>query len=257
MTKIPKTALITGASSGLGAEYARQLAARGESLVLVSRDAAALEALAGQLRASHGTKIEVLPADLLNRAELERVVARLSDKTKPIDTLVNNAGFGLPLAFERNDIGVEVRHLRLHNEVPMQLMHAALQGMLERNSGTILNVASVAAFIPRSTYSAAKQWLVGFSRWANARYRRLGVTVTAVCPGYTHTNFHERLGLPPGQEGVPRWMWLDAPAVVTESLRAADRGRPLSVPSFRYKVLASIAKIAPAGLVVRIGERGR
>src|SRR5690606_9483465 len=137
----------------------------------------------------------------------------------------NNAGFGLPLAFERNDIDAETRHLRLHNEVPMRLMHAALQGMLQRGEGHILNIASVAAFIPRSTYSAVKQWLVGFSRWANARYRKRGVTVTAVCPGYTHTNFHERLGLPPGEEGIPGWMWLDAPQVIAESLRDAERGK--------------------------------
>ena len=220
-----KTSLITGASSGLGAEYARQLAARGDSLVLVARDERALEALAAELRAAGpATTIEVLAADLLDEAGLASVVARLSDDSRPIDRLINNAGFGLSLEFENNYVEAEVRHLRLHNEVPMRLAHAALQGMLARGSGQILNVASVAAFIPRSTYSASKQWLVMFSRWANARYGSRGVTVTAVCPGYTHTNFHERLGLPPGQEGVPRWMWLNAPAVIAESLRDLDRG---------------------------------
>lgn len=260
-----QTSLITGASSGLGAEYARQLAARGDSLVLVARDERALEALATELRAANtagaaGTataSIEVLAADLLDEAGLAAVIERLSDESRPVDTLINNAGFGLPLEFERNDISAEVQHLRLHNEVPMRLTHAALQGMLARGSGQILNVASVAAFIPRSTYSAVKQWLVVFSRWANARYGPRGIAVTAVCPGYTHTNFHERLGLPPGQEGVPRWMWLDAPAVVAESLRDLDRGKALSIPSFKYKVLARIARIAPSQLAAKIGERGR
>lgn len=255
-----KTSLITGASSGLGAEYARQLAARGDSLILVARDQRALEALAAELRQAHSVgeaSVEVLSADLTNEADLARVVARLSDESHPVDRLINNAGIGLPLEFERNDIDVEVGHLRLHNEVPMRLTHAALQGMLARGSGQIINVASVAAFIPRSTYSAVKQWLVMFSRWANARYKKRGVTVTAVCPGYTHTNFHERLGLPPGQEGVPGWMWLDAPAVIAGSLRDVDRGKAVSIPSFKYKVLARIAMVAPSQLTAKIGERGR
>ena len=251
------TALITGASSGLGAEYARQLAARGDALILVARDEQALEELAGALRGAHGVHVEVLAVDLLDPHGLERVAARLGNREQPVDMLVNNAGFGLPLAFERNDVEAETRHLRLHDEVPMRLMHAALQGMLERGRGRIVNVASVAAFIPRSTYSAAKQWLVGFSRWANARYSPQGVTVTAVCPGFTHTSFHERLGLPPGKEGVPGWMWLDSPKVIAESLRDVDRGRSISIPSFRYKALATIARLTPAGLAARIGERGR
>lgn len=252
------TALITGASSGLGAEYSKQLAARGVSVILVARDQQTLNTLATAIASKSPTvTIEVLAADLLVEHDLDRVVDRLSDRERPIDMLINNAGFGLPLAFEQNDVEAETRHLRLHNEVPMRLTHAALQGMLERGRGYIVNIASVAAFIPRSTYSASKQWLVGFSRWANARYRHRGVTVTAVCPGYTHTNFHERLGLPPGQEGIPRWMWLSADQVVRESLRDVRRGKSLSIPSLKYKLLAGIARIAPANLAARVGERGR
>ena len=139
----------------------------------------------------------------------------------------------------------------------MRLTHRALQVMLKRQNGYIINVASVAAFIPRSTYSAVKQWLVGFSRWANARYRKRGVTVMAVCPGYTHTNFHERLGLPPGQEGIPGWMWLEVGQVVDESLRDLRRGKAVSIPSLKYKILATIAQLAPSGLAAKVGERGR
>jgi len=129
--------------------------------------------------------------------------------------------------------------------------------MLARGHGRIVNVASVAAFIPRSTYGACKGWLVSFSRWANGRYGPRGVTVTAVCPGYTHTNFHERLGLPPGQEGVPDGMWLDARDVVAESLRDAARGAAVSIPSLRYKALVALARFAPPSVAARIGERGR
>lgn len=252
-----KTALITGASSGLGAEYARQLAAKGADLVLVARDRDALETLARKLRAAHGVEVEVMAVDLLAPRQRSKVERRLADPSRPVEILVNNAGFGLPLAFERNDIEDEVRHLDLHVEVPMRLTHAALAPMLARGHGRILNVASVAAFIPRSTYGACKGWLVSFSRWANGRYGPRGVTVTAVCPGFTHTNFHERMGLAPGDEGVAPAMWLDPRTVVAESLSDAGRGKAVSVPSWRYKVLTALTRFAPPSLAARIGENGR
>ncbi|WP_295780468.1 SDR family NAD(P)-dependent oxidoreductase [uncultured Microbacterium sp.] len=249
-----RTALVTGASSGLGAEFARQLAARGADLVLVARDRAALDSVAADIRARHGREVEVMVADLLDADALAAVEARVATG---VDVLVNNAGFGLDLAFERNDVEVEVHHLRLHVEATMRLVHAALPAMLERGSGRIVNVASVAGFVPRGTYGAAKGWLISFSRWANVAYRPRGVTVTAVCPGFVHTNFHERLGLPPGQEGVPDRMWLDAATVVREGLRDAARGRSVSVPSYRYKALVAASRLLPDALVVRAASRGR
>ncbi|WP_136587928.1 SDR family NAD(P)-dependent oxidoreductase [Microbacterium hydrothermale] len=249
-----RTAVITGASSGLGAEFARQLAARGADLVLVARDEAALAAVAAEIEERYPVAVEVLPADLLDPGALAAVEARLAGG---VDVLVNNAGFGLDLAFERNDVEAEVRHLRLHVEAAMRLAHAALPSMLARGSGRIVNVASVAGFVPRGTYGAAKGWLISFSRWANVAYRPRGVTVTAVCPGFVHTNFHERLGLPPGQEGVPDRMWLDAATVVREGLRDAARGRSVSVPSWRYKALVAASRLLPDALVVRAASRGR
>ncbi|WP_322409416.1 SDR family NAD(P)-dependent oxidoreductase [Microbacterium invictum] len=251
-----RTALITGASSGLGAEYARQLAARGMDLVLVARDVAALERVAGEARASGG-EVEILAADLLDADDRARVEERAGDPRHPIDLLVNNAGFGLPLAFERNDPDAEARHLTLHVEVAMRLMRAVLPGMLERGSGRIVNIASVAGFVPRGTYGAAKGWLISFSRWANVTYRARGVTVTAVCPGFVHTNFHERMGLAPGKEGVPAALWLRAPEVVRESLRDVARGRAVSVPSLRYKALVALSRVVPDGLVAAAASRGR
>lgn len=250
------TALVTGASSGLGAEFARQLAERGADVVLVGRDAGALEAVAEEVRA-RGHSAEVLRADLLDPTERARVEARLGDAQHVIDLLVNNAGFGLSLAFEENDIEDEVRHLALHVEVPMRLAHAVLPGMLARGHGRIVNVASVAGFLPRGTYGAVKRWLIDFSRWANVRYRRRGVTVTAVCPGFVHTNFHERLGLPPGQEGVPSGMWLHARGVVAEALSDSARGRSVSIPSVRYKALVALSRVLPDALVMKAAERGR
>jgi uncharacterized protein len=251
------TALITGASSGLGAEFARQLAERGADLVLVARDREALESAAASLRGRYGVSVEVLAADLTVPRQLARVEKRVASEAYPVEVLVNNAGIGLPLAFEQNDIEVEVAHLRLHVEASMRLMHAALAPMLARGHGRILNVASIAGFMPRSTYGAVKGWLISFSRWANVRYAPRGVTVTAVCPGFVHTNFHERLGLPPGEEGIAPALWIDAGTVVRDGLRDASRGRAVSIPSARYKLIAPLLRALPASVTARMGERGR
>ncbi|MDQ1077437.1 MULTISPECIES: SDR family oxidoreductase [Microbacterium] len=248
------TALITGASSGLGAEFARQLAGRGADLVLVARDRTALEGLSAEIRGRLDVRVEVLVADLLEADALAAVEDRLADG---VDVLVNNAGFGLDLAFEKNPVDDEVRHLRLHVEAALRLTHAALGPMLARGSGRIVNVASVAGFVPRGTYGAVKGWLISFSRWANVVYGPRGVTVTAVCPGFVHTNFHERLGLPPGQEGVAPGLWLDAETVVREGLRDAARGRAVSIPSWRYKVIVAASRLLPDSVVVRAAARGR
>ena len=250
------TALITGASAGLGAEFARQLAAKGADLVLVARGTDALNALAGELRTQHGVAVEVLAADLAQEPDVTRVAERIADAGHPIDLLINNAGFGLPLQFADNDIEDEVRHLRVHVEASMRLMHAGIRAMRGRG-GRIINVASVAGFISRSTYSACKSWLIGFSRWANAEYSREGMSVTAVCPGFTHTSFHARMGLAPGHEGVPGPMWLDAADVVREGLRDAARGRSVSIPSLRYKVIVALSRVLPSSLTAGVARRGR
>ena len=164
------TALVTGATAGIGAEFARQLAEQGHRVVLVARDAGRLAAMAAELENRYGAAAETIPADLTDDAGVAAVVARLADPARPVEILVNNAGIGLLKSFEDNDIADEKKHLRLHVETAMELTHAALQGMLARQSGRIINVASVAAFLPRGTYSAAKAWLLSFSRWANMVY---------------------------------------------------------------------------------------
>lgn len=250
------TALITGASAGLGAEFARQLAARGADLVLVARSTGPLDELAAELRDARGVSVQVLTADLVTEEGIKQVVDRVSDPEHPIDLLINNAGFGLPLRFADNDIEAEARHLRIHTEAPMRLMHAAL-GTMRGRGGRIINVASIAGFISRSTYSACKQWLIGFSRWANAEYSRDGVSVTALCPGFTHTTFHERMGLAPGHEGIPAIGWLDASDVVRTGLRDAARGKAVSIPSLRYKAVVALTKVLPPSIIARAARRGR
>lgn len=250
------TALITGASAGLGAEFARQLARQGADLVLVARTSSTLDGLAEELRTRHGVDVQTLVADLSVEADVNRVAERILLDGHPIDLLVNNAGFGLPLQFADNDIDDEVRHLRVHVEASMRLMHAAIRAMRGRG-GRIINVASVAGFISRSTYSACKSWLIGFSRWSNNEYSRDGVTVTALCPGFTHTSFHERMGLAPGQEGVPPMLWLNADDVVREGLRDAARGKAVSIPSLRYKLVVAFTRILPSSLTAGVARRGR
>jgi short-subunit dehydrogenase len=237
------TALVTGATAGLGAEFARQLAEQGHNLVLVARDEARLQATAADLQRRYGTTAEVLCADLTDDAGVAAVVARLSDPSHPVDVLVNNAGIGLLLNFDENSIEDEKKHLKLHVETAMVLSHAALQGMLKRRSGRIINVASVAAFLPRGSYSAAKAWLLSFSRWANLAYADRGVKVTAVCPGFVHTEFHDRMGM--DKSAVPRWTWLHPGRVVGEGLADNARGKAVSIPTKRYKVLAAAARILP------------
>jgi short-subunit dehydrogenase len=241
------TALITGASAGLGAEFARQLAARGTNLVLVARNRVRLEEAAAGLERRYGIRTEVLPADLTDDAGVAAVVERLSDAERPVGILVNNAGIGLLHNFEDNRISEEKKHLKLHGETAMVLTHAAVKGMLERREGRIINVASIAAFLPRGTYSAAKAWLLSFSRWANLAYRKQGIKVTAVCPGFTHTEFHDRMGM--DKSVAPSWAWLHAERVVREGLADNERGRAVSIPSKRYKLVAAVARVAPAKLV--------
>ncbi|WP_115790188.1 SDR family NAD(P)-dependent oxidoreductase [Arthrobacter silvisoli] len=240
------TALVTGATAGLGAEFARQLAEEGHHLVLVARDAGRLRAEAEVLERDYSITAEVLPADLADDAGVAAVVERLLDAARPVDVLVNSAGIGLLHSFEKNSADDEKRHLRLHVQTPMELCHAALQGMLQRGSGRIINVASVAAFANRGSYSAAKAWQVSFSRWANLAYAARGVKVTALCPGFVHTEFHDRMGM--DKSVAPRWMWLKAERVVSEALADNEAGKAISIPTKRYKVVTAVARVLPARL---------
>ncbi|YCH06533.1 SDR family NAD(P)-dependent oxidoreductase [Arthrobacter sp. alpha11c] len=240
------TALVTGATAGLGAEFARQLAEAGHHLVLVARDEERLKEKAEEFERDFSISAEVLSADLTTDVGVSLVAERLRDAARPVDVLVNNAGIGLLKSFEQNELEEERRHLRLHVQTPLELCHAALEVMLARGKGRIINVASVAAFANRGTYSAAKAWQVTFSRWANIAYGKSGVQVTAVCPGFTHTEFHERMGM--DKSVAPRVLWLGAERVVREGLEDNAKGKAVSIPTRRYKVVSFFARILPAKL---------
>jgi uncharacterized protein len=249
------TALITGATAGIGLAFARQLAAQGHDLVLVARDRARLESTAEELRAEHGVRVEVLAADLTDRAQLAIVEARLAATDQPVELLVNNAGFGLRHRFLANDIEQEQAHLDVLVVAVLRLSHAALGAMVERGHGGIINVSSVAAFLPRGTYSAAKAWVNSFSEWAHHEYAERGVRVMALCPGFTKTEFHERMDV--GRDSVPSFLWLEVDALVATALRDYAKGKVISIPDARYKAIAAASRVVPNGLLQRLQSLGR
>lgn len=247
------TSLITGATAGIGHEYAVQLAARGDDLVLVARDTARLEQVAEELRRAHQVEVEVLVADLTDRADLARVEARLADRRRPVDLLVNNAGFGLKKRFLDNTADEETAMLEVLVTAVLRLSHAALGAMAERGHGGIVNVSSVAAFLPRGSYSAAKAWVNSFSEWAHLEYASRGVKVMALCPGFTKTEFHERMQVTRGDG----FMWLDVEFLVSTSLKDFEKGRVYSIPGAQYKAVRALTSVIPSRVLRLTQSMGR
>ena len=247
------TSLITGATAGIGHEYAVQLAARGNDLVLVARDGARLEQVAADLRRAHQVQVEVLVADLVDRADLARVEARLADHDRPVDLLVNNAGFGLKKRFLDNTADEETAMLEVLVTAVLRLTHAALGAMAERGHGGIINVSSVAAFLPRGSYSAAKAWVNTFTEWAHMEYGPRGVQVMALCPGFTKTEFHERMQVTRGDG----FMWLDVEFLVSTSLKDFEKGRVYSIPGAQYKAVRALTSDIPNRVLRLTQSMGR
>jgi short-subunit dehydrogenase len=241
------TALVTGATAGIGREFALQLAARGDDLVLVARDVARLETLAQELRAEHGVKVEVLPADLSDRGQTARVAARVASNEQPVDVLVNNAGYSLKRRFLDNDVADEEALFDVLARAVLVLSHAAGNAMRVRGRGAIVNVSSVASFMASGTYSAEKSFVTVLTEGLAAELAGTGVTATALCPGFTHTEFHERADV--DMSRLPEFVWLDAPRLVRDALADVDRGKVVSVPGRRYKVAVAALRMLPRPLV--------
>ncbi|MFB9314035.1 SDR family NAD(P)-dependent oxidoreductase [Nocardioides plantarum] len=247
------TALVTGATAGIGHAFAVHLARRGHDLVLVARDGSRLEDVAATLRTDHDVDVETLVADLVVPDDLLRVEDRLRDVSRPVDLLVNNAGFGLKKRFLDNSVGEEAAMLGVLVTAVLRLSHAALGPMTERGSGGVINVSSVAAFLPRGTYAAAKAWVNSFSEWAATEYRSQGVTVMALCPGFTKTEFHERMQVKRGDS----FMWLDVDFLVDKALKDFDKGRALSIPGAHYKAIAGLTRLIPSRALQTYQSIGR
>ncbi len=248
-------ALVTGPTAGLGRVLALRRAEGGYDLVVVARDRERLQSLADELSRSHGATSEVLVADLSDRAGMGLVEDRLTDASRPVDLLVNNAGFGLKRRFSHNSVDQEQAALDILVTAVMRLTHAALGPMTARGSGGIINVASVAAYQPRGSYSAAKAWVTTFGAWASQEYAPQGVHIMTLCPGFTRTEFHQRMDV--ARESVPRPLWLDVDRVVDEALADWDAGKRLSIPSKRYKLITAVSRHTPTAMLQRFQSLGR
>lgn len=244
------TALITGATAGIGAAFAGRLAADRFDLVLVARDASRLEESAAVLRRDRGVAVEVISADLGTDEGIARIEKRLSDG---VDLLINNAGYGLPGKFLEVPVADEVTMLRVHCEAVLRLTTSALAGMVERKRGGVINVSSVGAFVPRGTYGASKAWVVSFTEGIAKDLAGTGVRVMALCPGFVHTEFHDRSKM--DISGIPEFMWFEASELVNLALRDYRKGTVVSIPSARYKAIVALTKFAPRGLVGKLSTR--
>jgi hypothetical protein len=244
------TALVTGATAGIGAAFVDRLARDGHDLVLVARDAERLDRAVAGL-AARGTKAAALPADLATDAGIAAVEARLA--AGPVDLLVNNAGFGHRGRFLAVPVADELTMLKVHVEAVLRLTGAALPGMVERGRGGVVNVASVAAFFPRGTYGASKAWVVSFSQAARQDVKGSGVDVLALCPGFTRTEFHDRAGM--DMSGVRPFLWLSAAGVVDTALADLRAGRAVSVPGWQYKAIVAAGALVPRNLAARLASR--
>jgi short-subunit dehydrogenase len=249
-------AVVTGATAGIGREFAEQLGARGYDLLLVARDRQRLAATAESLAASHRVETEAFPADLGRDDDVTRLAERLAASPR-LALLINNAGFGSRGRLAEVDIERQEAMLRLHVLAPMRLTRAALPVLLARRSGGVVNVSSVAGFIYSAgnvNYCATKAYLTTFSEGMAAELHGTGVRVQALCPGFTRTEFHARI---PGKvEQHPRFLWLSARSVVAYSLHCLDRGGPVvCVPSLRWRLIVLAIRLLPRSLIGWVTRR--
>lgn len=246
-------AVVTGASAGIGHEFCRRLAARGYDLIVVARNASRLEDLKRDLESRHGISVEVFPADLTIDTDVSLVAERLT-RSPQLFLLVNNAGFGAQGPLADASPALQEAMLRLHVVAPMRLTQAALPVLLRNAGGTIVNVSSVASFLYSANnvnYCATKAYLTTFSEGLAAELAGSGVRVQALCPGFTHSEFHKRMEVDIGN--VPAWMWMSAGRVVESSLRSVERGGPVvCVPGLRYKVIVFLLRHTPRWLIGRL-----
>ncbi len=249
----PKTALITGASSGLGAEFARQLAACGWNLILTARRQHRLEQLSQELQNQHPITVEILVANLAQPDGIEAVAEHIR-QLPALDLLVNNAGFGTHGRFFQVEPHKNLAMLQVHIDSYVMLSHAVLPGMIARHQGCIINVSSMAGLIPiRSVlYATTKAFQVNYSEALQAELRGSGVKVQALCPGFTYTEFHdtpEYTGF--NRRKIPRILWLTSPQVVHESLKHMNRRSVVCIPGFQYKIIGIIARNSFSGYFIR------
>ncbi len=252
-------ALVTGASAGIGAEFARQLVERGCDLVLTARRAERLKTLASKLRAEHACDVQVIVDDLADPTAPTRIAGAATREGRQVDILVNNAGYGVPGRYDNVEWNVHARFMQVLVAAPLQLCHLLLPAMRERGYGRIINVASLAGLLPatpgHTLYGPAKAFLMRVSQALALENREHGIHVCALCPGFTHSEFHDVTGTRALVSKLPVWMWMDAEAVVREGLDAVERGRVVCVPGRVNRATKVLMDVLPdraaLGLVAR------
>ena len=246
-------ALVTGATVGIGESFTRLLAQNGYNIVLVARDLPRLQERAKSLESTFGIATKVIQADLATDAGCKSIEDFITNNQ--IDVLINNAGFGLNKAFTMSQLDAEQQMLDVLVRTPMRLMHVALPGMKERNKGVIINVSSVAGWIAGGTYSASKSYLTVLSESLHTELAATNVKVSALCPGFTRTEFHQRGGM--SMKGLPVFMWLNSDKLVATAWKEAIAGKAVSVPGWQYQLLSFVVHSAPRALVRQIGMNVR
>ena len=244
-----KWALVTGATAGIGESFTRLLAAKGFNLVLVARDEARLHERAAGLKENFSAESVVIVADLATEAGCAKVEDYI--RANEIEVLINNAGFGINKAFTMSDLAKEEEVLKVLVRTPMRLMHVALPAMKERNSGIVINVSSVASFIAGGAYSASKAYLTVLSESLSTELSATNIKVSALCPGFTRTEFHQRGRMK--MAGLPNFMWLNSDVLVAKAWKDAVSGKPVSIPGWQYKTLVGVISVVPRAIVRRLG----
>ena len=242
-------ALVTGATSGIGESFTRLLASHNYNVVLVARDLPRLQERAAALEAKFAISTHVIQADLATDDGCLRIEKYIQDNQ--IDVLINNAGFGTNKAFTMSTLEIEQQLLDVLVRTPMRLMHVALPAMKQRNNGIIINVSSVAGYIAGGTYSASKSYLTVLSESLNTELSATNVKVSALCPGFTRTEFHQRGKM--SMKGLPNFLWLNADRLVEQSWRDGLKGKAVSVPGWQYKLLVFVVHTVPRSIIRKIG----
>jgi len=238
------TALITGGTSGIGATFARSLASRGYDLVLVARNQDNLDSIAAELN-GRGTAVETISADLSDRADVTRIAERLGSTDRPIDLFVNNAGFGVHWPLVTTDTRKHEYALDVMLRAVLVLGGAAASAMVARGSGSVINTSSVAGYLTMGSYSAIKAWVTSYTESLAVELRGTGVTATALLPGWVRTEFHKSANI--RTSSIPSFLWVDLTRVVETGIRDAARGKVLSIPTLRFRLISGFLRHIPRG----------
>ena len=257
--RLNRVALVTGASSGIGEAFAEVFASEGFDLVLTARREERLRAVQARLQRQHGVKVEVISADLAQTDAPARLCAEIAARGLTIDALVNNAGYGVPGSFMASPWETHAAFLQVMVTAVAELTYRLLPGMVERRYGRIINVASLAGLVPspagHTLYAASKAFLIKFSESLAHEVRRDEVHVTALCPGFTRSEFHDVTGTRAAMRGLPRFMWMDAADVARQGYAAVMAGEPIAITGRVNSAIATLVRILPQRLVAGVGRR--